>query len=225
MFSYMGSKSKLAHLYPPPEHSTVIEPFAGSARYSLLHYENDVRLYDSNPVIISVWHYLQQATEAEILKLPDVPSKVHLDTFTQLSDAERALIGFHLCRGKAVPRKVGHGQNSWNRDKHRIASEVYKIKHWSIELKNAFSIRNRIATWFIDPPYRDQNHAQNSDRYPKCALDYSKLADWIRSRRGLVIACEGNTADYLPFTLLKRVNANTNNHDVKKSDELVYLQR
>ena len=30
MFSYYGSKSKIAHLYPAPQYDRIIEPFAGS---------------------------------------------------------------------------------------------------------------------------------------------------------------------------------------------------
>lgn len=35
MFSYYGSKSKIVDLYQPPKFDKIIEPFAGSARYSL----------------------------------------------------------------------------------------------------------------------------------------------------------------------------------------------
>jgi site-specific DNA-adenine methylase len=37
MFSYYGSKSKIVKYYPCPAHDKIIEPFAGSARYSLLN--------------------------------------------------------------------------------------------------------------------------------------------------------------------------------------------
>src|SRR5689334_624496 len=132
MFSYYGSKSKIAHLYPEPKHGRIIEPFAGSARYSLLHFENEVELYDVSRFVVDVWRYLIEASEKDVLSLPNVPSKVHLDNYKQLSDAERYLIGFHLCRGKAKPRKVGHGQNGWARDKQRIAANLYKIRHWKV---------------------------------------------------------------------------------------------
>lgn len=35
MFYYYGRKKKIAGLYPEPQHSTIVEPFAGSAAYSL----------------------------------------------------------------------------------------------------------------------------------------------------------------------------------------------
>lgn len=230
MFSYYGSKSKIVHLYPAPKHGLIIEPFAGSARYSLEHWEHDVQLYDANPVIAGIWKYLIQASEKDVLSLPDVPSKVHLDSFTQLSDVERDLIGFHLCRGKARPRKTGHGQNSWDRDKLRIAANLHKIRHWKIKNWDAFGmtvwLKSKPATWFIDPPYQQtQNRPGNGDRYPfGDGMDYAKLAEFVRERKGQVIVCEGDGADWLPFQLLKTVNANTNNSSVKKNGEWVYLQ-
>lgn len=221
MFSYMGSKSKLAHLYNVPQYPTIIEPFAGSARYSLLHWRHSIRLYDASPLITDLWSYLIGVTEDEILELPDIPSKVHIDTF-DLTPIQKTLIGFHLCRGKAKPRKVGHGQNGWSRDRERIAASLYKIRHWGIEQKDYRDIPNEEATWFIDPPYQKVCTKANGDRYPHSEIDYEELAEWVRTRRGQVIVCEGAGADWLPFKLLTTVNGNTNNRTVKKCDELIY---
>lgn len=40
-FPYYGSKWSLGPLYPAPRHDRIIEPFAGSACYSLHHPERD----------------------------------------------------------------------------------------------------------------------------------------------------------------------------------------
>lgn len=225
MFSYYGSKSKLVKLYPEPVNSVIIEPFAGSARYSLEYWERGVMLYDVSHYVVTVWQYLIQASERDILSLPDVPSKVDLNDYKQLSDAERYLIGFNLCRGKAKPRHVGHGQNSWNKDKIRIANNLYKIRHWTIEQKSYTDIPNYVATWFIDPPYKNtQERKGNTDRYPHGGLDYTALAYWIKCRAGQVIACEGEGADYLPFEFLKETTANTNTKSTKRLNEYIYTQ-
>lgn len=226
MFSYYGSKSKVAKLYPPPSHSVIVEPFAGSARYALEHWHHDVRLYDVSPMIVRIWHYLQQASTADILGLPDVPSKQHIDVVAPgLSRAERDLIGLHLCRGKAVPRKTGHGQNGWSQDKVRIAGNLHKIKHWKIEQRDYAEIPNDTATYFIDPPYQHtQERKGNSDRYPFGNINYAALAAFVLTRKGQVIACEGAEATYLPFELLTTVNTNTNNTAVKKSGEYMYYR-
>src|SRR5436190_19894045 len=136
MFSYYGSKSKIVSLYPKPKHGKIIEPCASSARYSLPHFEYDVELYDLSDYVYAVWKYLIEASVEDILSLPDVESKVNLLTIKSLSREERWLIGFSLCRGKAKPRKVGHGQNNWNRDKLRIARDLHKIKHFKIERRS-----------------------------------------------------------------------------------------
>lgn len=223
MFSYYGSKSKIIKLYPEPIYNTIIEPFAGSARYALKYWENEVQLYDTSKFVVEVWKYLISASEKDILTLPDVPSKVNLDNYTQLIEAERYLIGFSLCRGKSKPRKVGHGQNSWAKDKIRIAKDLYKIRHWTIEQKSFINIPNQKATWFIDPPYiNTQERKGNTDKYPCESLDYELLAEWIKLLQGQVIACEGAGATYLPFKYLTEINANTNNKTVKKLQELIY---
>jgi len=72
MFSYYGSKTKLIHLYPAPIHDTIIEPFAGAAAYAMAHWQKQVILYDAYPKIAAVWQYLINATEADIMALPDL---------------------------------------------------------------------------------------------------------------------------------------------------------
>ena len=70
MFSYYGSKSKIVDYYPSPKHKKIIEPFAGSARYSLKYWQNDVLLVDKYHIIVRTWKWLQQCSENDIRKLP-----------------------------------------------------------------------------------------------------------------------------------------------------------
>jgi hypothetical protein len=42
-FSFFGSKWRVAPHYPAPERDLIIEPFAGSAGYSLRHAGNPLR--------------------------------------------------------------------------------------------------------------------------------------------------------------------------------------
>ena len=48
MWSYYGRKSKFINLYPKPKHNIIIEPFAGTAVYSLHeeNWKNDVILIE-----------------------------------------------------------------------------------------------------------------------------------------------------------------------------------
>lgn len=202
MFSFYGSKSKIVNKYPAPLHPIIIEPFAGSARYSLKYWEHDVILWEIDPKIYSIWKYLQRATSQEILDLPDVENATRLETidgFSQLSDPEKWLIGFCCNGGSAQPKNVSghHNFNSWNKDKIRIAKDLYKIKHWDINLGSYHSIPNIKATFFVDPPYMEKGKWYTYNR-----IDYKYLADWCKNRRGQVIVCENSTAGWLPFTPL-----------------------
>jgi site-specific DNA-adenine methylase len=68
MFSYMGSKWRIAKLYGRPSTNLVIEPFAGAACYSLYWNAPKVLLYDLNPIVAGVWKYLTKVKESEICK-------------------------------------------------------------------------------------------------------------------------------------------------------------
>lgn len=52
------------------------------------------------------------------------------------------------------------------------------------------------ATWFIDPPYQ---RVAKGYTYGASDIDFDVLAEWCRSRRGQVIVCEQEGADWLPF--------------------------
>ena len=198
MFSYYGSKSKIVDYYPPPKHKKIIEPFAGSARYSLKYWQNDVLLVEKFEKVFKIWNYLQNATKNDILSLPDVITDLRE---MDLSEAEKYLIGYCIGRGSARPRNKSGKFNNWTTDKIRIANDIHKIKHWEIIQGDYNEIRNTEATWFIDPPYKVQIHGYN------CKIeDYSKLAEWCKERTGQIIVCENENGDWLPFKPLKKLN-------------------
>jgi site-specific DNA-adenine methylase len=195
MFSYYGSKSKVVDYYPPPKHKKIIEPFAGSARYSLKYWQNDVLLVDKYPVIIGIWNYLIQATKHDILSLPDLKSGDNVDSFN-ISQEEKWLIGFCINGGSAQPKKTAKDYNTWGDAKPRIAQDVQKIKHWKAIVGCYDELNNEEATWFVDPPYQF-----GGEWYVKSTkdIDFVKLADWCKSRNGQIIVCENTKADWLPF--------------------------
>ncbi len=55
-FGYYGGKWRdaIKH-YPEPQHDTIVEPFAGSAGYSLRYANRKVILCEIDPVLASVW--------------------------------------------------------------------------------------------------------------------------------------------------------------------------
>lgn len=197
MFSYYGSKYSLVGCYPTPKHDKLIEPFAGSAKYSLKYFEKDVLLVDKYEVIITVWHYLQAASERDILALPKLKRGDSIKNYN-LSLPEQYFLGFLVCNGLESPRyNVGSFEGvNVARDLKRIASELYKIKHWKIVLDDYRNIENVEATWFIDPPYEyGGEHYKVSNKH----LNYAELAGWCKSRNGQVIVCENSKASWLPF--------------------------
>lgn len=202
MFSYYGSKSKLVDLYPAPKHGKIIEPFAGSARYALKYFDRDVLLVDAYEVIVKIWHYLQQASEADILGLPNLTYKQSTDDYN-LSEGERLLLGFLVARGSRRPAKVVQKFSSVEQDKKRIAKDLYKIRHWKIELGSYESIPNQCATWYIDPPYQNVGKAGYNVNERGKAIDFPALGEWCKQRKGQAIVCEVTTADWLPFEPLK----------------------
>ena len=111
-FSYYGSKWRAAKLYPAPEHKQIIEPFAGSAAYSLHYPDRLVHLVDVDPIIVGVWEYLIAATEGEILRLPTGFS--HINELTTTCQEAKWLIGFWLNSGMTAPCNV---PSKWMRSK------------------------------------------------------------------------------------------------------------
>jgi len=74
IWSYYGRKSKLVKYYPEPKYDKIIEPFAGTAVYSLYkdNWKKDVYLIEKYDLLVKLWHYLQQAKPKDILALPDM---------------------------------------------------------------------------------------------------------------------------------------------------------
>jgi site-specific DNA-adenine methylase len=213
MFSYYGTKKRIAHIYPKPQYDIIIEPFAGAAAYSMLYPEKQVILYDTNPKIFLIWDYLIKANKKEILNLPNIETKQKVTDFN-LSDAEKYLIGFCINRGSSNPKITATTRNSWNKYKIEIANNVEKIKHWKIFNESYENIPNQIATWHIDPPY------QKAGKYyfGHNKMNYENLSKFCKERLGQVMVCENEGADYLPFTFL------TDHYgSIQKNTEVIWI--
>jgi site-specific DNA-adenine methylase len=202
MFSYMGSKWRLAKKYGAPKHNLVIEPFAGGACYSLYWEAPKVLLYDLNPAVAGIWKYLIAAKESEILSLP-----IEFETTTELDIPQEAkwLIGFWITKGNTNPNKrrsawARQYQNSGNclvwgeQTRARIAAQLQKIRDWQIRCEDYRNCPDILADWFIDPPYSVAGKA-----YKFSKIDYVELSDFCQNRRGRVIVCENEGATWMPF--------------------------
>lgn len=204
LFSFYGSKFRAAKLYPPPAHSRLIEPFAGSAGYACLYHQLAVHLYDISPEVCGVWDFLIHASRQDILDLPIT----HDPASAAICQEAKWLIGFWISRASEYPRtrpsswavKHQHDHGGfWDKNtRAEIADSVELIRHWRVHNSCYSSIINITAAWFIDPPYSSKAGRSYRSGRP----DFSHLAAWSQSRRGQVIVCEHNSASWLPFSPL-----------------------
>lgn len=202
MFSYYGSKSKIINYYPAPKKNTIIEPFCGSARYSLKYWEKDIILCDKYQRLIDIWLYLQTASAKDINSLPVLSKGQNLNDFKFMCPEEKDLMGFMIQAGVNSPRLTctEAGVRNQKTAKKNILNNLHKIKHWSIKCCDYTDIENINATWFVDPPY------QNGGKYYiHKSINYNDLKDWCLTRRGDVIVCENTKADWIELKPLKKI--------------------
>ncbi|MGC9337970.1 MAG: hypothetical protein ACP5EQ_07780 [Candidatus Cloacimonadia bacterium] len=205
MFSYYGSKSKIVHLYPEPKYKTIIEPFAGSAKYAMRYWKKNVILIEKYEVVYKLWKWLQQCKASDILKLPILKEGDNLDNFDFDCEEAKIFMGFLAAQGVAKPHKKAvyratKRRSSWIKySLERVSKDIEKIRHWDIRLGDYREIENIEATWFIDPPYQ-----YGGEYYPMSNkdIDYKELAEWCKSRNGQVIVCENSKADWMDFKSL-----------------------
>lgn len=226
-FGYYGGKWRdTPKHYPAPKYPTIIEPFAGSAGYSLRYPNKDVILVERDPTLVGIWNYLINASSSEILRLPDIKMDQSIDDLAVAQEA-KWLIGFWLNRGVEAPRKrpskwmrtgIRPGSFWGERVRRTIAEQLSYIRHWTVyEGDYTDSPNSGGATWFIDPPYQ---HAGQHYRFGSREIDYAQLGLWCGSRLGQAIVCENEGADWLDFKLLSTVKTTRRN----RCSEVVWIQ-
>jgi len=197
MWGYFGSKLRIAGKYPSPKYGVIIEPFAGSAMYSVLHHDRDVLLIDCYEVVVDIWEYLISASPEQIERLPELKRGDDVRDLDILQ-VEKDLMGFMVNVGVASPRNIctkrAFEGGSIRRTKQRIIENLDNIRHFKVVKRNYKDVADVEATWFIDPPYQGEGHG-----YVCHDIDYEKLAEWCKTRKGQVIVCENLGADWLPF--------------------------
>lgn len=195
MFYYYGRKKQIAKYYPDPNFNTIIEPFAGSAAYSLFgdHWKKNVILIEKDQRIADIWKWLiKDAMSEEILRMPDLEVGEKSSDFLHILHAATKM-AFQYKTIKVTPVLA----RNWGINKRLMANNLYKIKHWQIICGDYMEAPDIEATWFIDPPYKSDSG--KGYKYGSDSINYENLAKWALNRKGDVIFCEGKYGDYLPF--------------------------
>lgn len=204
-WSYYGGKYRVAPHYPAPTHSTIVEPFAGAAGYSLRYPDHRVVLIEKYAVIAELWRYLIATSADDVRRIPLVEAVADLPPW--VPPGARALVGFNLNSATTRPGNVlsagqkwlqaaGRRLAGWTEERReRVASQVDHIRHWEI-IEGDYSLAPDVtATWFVDPPYDNAAGAC----YVHADIDYARLTGWALARHGQVIVCENEGASWLPF--------------------------
>jgi hypothetical protein len=219
-FPYYGSKWRIARKYPAPTYQQIIEPFAGSACYSLAHHQKSVTLMDAYDVVAGLWGYLIRVSPGEIMGIPMVRDISEISAYPQEA---RWLVGFWLNPGSAVPGTKGskwveQGQGWRPSVRERIAQQVDLIRHWKVIHGSYSDSGNEHATWFVDPPYECKGRF-----YKHSEVDYRHLGEWAMQRNGQTIVCENEGAGWLPFSRLCEALSSPGKHrPVKKATEVMW---
>jgi site-specific DNA-adenine methylase len=196
IMKYYGGKWRTARHYPAPRYQIVIEPFAGGAGYSLYYEPKSCVLNDANMLVAQIWDTVLRVPDL-IHDLPDV-----VNGYSPAENLARANYG--LWHGqKPLPRPTS--LSSWPRKRAELWQQGLELarKDWSAICTDYRDLADVEATWFIDPPYQGNTAASSAYRGD---IDYAELAEWCKTRRGQIIVCEQEGADWLPF---RPLGANT----------------
>jgi site-specific DNA-adenine methylase len=216
MWSYYGSKSKIINYYPPPKYNKIIEPFAGSARYSLKYWDREILLIDKYKEVIDIWKWLQHCSTNDIKSLPILKPGTDLRSIN-LSKEELKFMRWQISTAAFSPVWIVTSMQNEEKQKRQlrnIINNLHKIRDWEIVHGDYRDMKNEEATWFIDPPYQFGGHKYKEGNNK---INFNELGEWCKSRKGQIIVCENTNADWLPFkTMKKLIGAN------KKSVECIW---
>lgn len=228
-FSYYGAKYTGAKYHGPPRRDLVVEPFAGSAAYSVRWAPAQVKLYDVSPDICDLWDFLIRCSERDIENIPDTLGSD--EELHALPRGPRLLCSFWVSKGRAEPSsklspwyfqyRNAHDCRVWGpRVKARVIAQKPNIAGWQVDCLSWDKVSLEEAHWFVDPPYNNGP----GRRYPHSSkgIDFAALAEWCQRLPGAVDVCENVGADWLPFEPLYDVVSTRGRRGGEYSREAVW---
>jgi site-specific DNA-adenine methylase len=230
MWGYTGSKWQATKTgkYPAPIHSTIIEPFAGSAGYSLNYADRNIILCEINPDIVDVWRMIQKNWRLE----KRLPAEIKMGTVVEemrgVDEEVKLFLHYKACSSHAGYRLkfTERGALYWPLARRRVLAMAGLIKHWDIRHVSfeALDPPRKAATWFVDPPYQAVGLARKGSDYKFWRLNYELLAECVQERwRGQVIVAEQIESTWLPFKPLYALAAQ-HRDGIKQTMEAIYYK-
>lgn len=207
-FAYYGAKHGLARRYPAPAHDTIVEPFAGSAGYSVFHAArvDRVMLFDADAAVVALWHRVLAMTTEDLDAIDDA---IHAERTTDpILGGMAGSSTLHATLGGTSRQITPRMRTDWPKVRRRFERTMPHLHKFSITHGTYDTAPDIEATWHIDPPYQPillnsnrtlNDQAGNAYRHGADGIDYDALGEWCRTRRGLVMVCEQSPAAWLPF--------------------------
>lgn len=231
ILNFYGAKWRMARHFPRPE-GIVVEPFAGSAGYSVWWGVEQVLLIERDPKIAAVWDYLLHSTREEIMALPLLHEGEKISDL-HITQEAKWFLGFWCNAGASSPcntlskwslihLRQNHSGIWCARKREQVANQLDRMKDWHIvcgSYEVASAITHR-ATWFIDPPYQGAGK-----HYQFSVIDYEALAEFARTRVGLTIVCENEGASWLPFKPFGNFAGTPGQYRTGRTKEVVWVNQ
>ena len=232
IFKHPGSKWTLAPHYPAPnpKYTWLIEPCAGAAAYTLRYADpkqHQVWLNDADPGpygVANLWQWLLSVEEDEIRRLPtQLPEGEDLRNFMSPGAAN------FVRRWQRVGNSTCWTVSKWNGKpgmwRPRVIETTIATLRWIHSFRYPWRITQLECThvvgkegvWFVDPVYQSKH-----GWYRASHANYQALGEWCRSRRGQVIVCELEGADWLPFRPLVEVHSGAAHYGGKRVTEMIW---
>jgi hypothetical protein len=207
----------LARYYPTPKFNTIIEPFSGSAAYTCFHLLKDPELNailcDKDDNVAEAWDFLLKCSEDDIINYPKPKiGEYAYDFLIKTCSVSNA-------SSKCIKMKYTERIDEVFEIQKRRILKFLNIRSRIIFKHGEYSdLENIEGTWFIDPPYQvlttSNTPFSNGDGYSKdcgtCNINFQKLANYCKERKGQVIVCEKEGANWLPFVEFKKNKTSLN---------------